>query len=663
MEEKPKKDEEKGIKKRKRACILAIVLFFFFSVLLVQFYKIQIIEGDYWEKIAQRQHFFIVNEPFHRGTFFSHSALRLWHPPSTRQLVVDVQKFHLHIDPQSIPLPLRQQISDKLIEFLAIPANKRAAFILQFFRRSRNRQLAAWLEIEKKELISSWWHPFAKKNKIASNSLFFVGDYQRSYPYGSLLGQVLHTVRPLKESSTRQVAATGGMEQSCDAYLKGRPGKRRLKRSPRHAFETGEVIESPCHGADIYLTIDHFIQTIMEEELASGVANCKAKGGWAIMMDPFSGEVLALAQYPLFNPAEASHFFNDKNLLEHTRIKPITDALEPGSVMKAFTAAAALYANECAAKSGEAPLFDPEAKMPTHSGKFPGRSLPLRDGLFYKFMNLDIAIQKSANIYMARLAELVVGRYGAEWYGNFLRSCFGFGTPTGIELPAEGAGMVPRPGKKHSNGALEWSASTPSGLAIGYNIQMTPIQLVRAYSVIANGGYLVKPTLIRKIVRELPDGLKKVELDNSAEGRKRLFPAVLSSSITKRLVHALKFPTKTGGSSWRADVLGYTEAGKSATAKKIVGGKYLDIYRASFIGFAPASNPSFVLLVTMDEPEYRFIPGVGKNHNGGVCSAPVFKAIAQRTLQYLGEAYDDADKNDWLAETKLLQKKCAEWNK
>jgi cell division protein FtsI (penicillin-binding protein 3) len=657
---------------RFRACAIALAIFILFSFLLTQFYKLQITEGAMWEKKAERQHFFTVVEPARRGTFFA-TAQREDHPKQFWQLVYDVQKFHLHIDPMAIPEAAKEKISAKLIQLLHVPSSKRLTFYQQFLRRSRNRQLAVWLDLDKQQEVASWWYPFAKKHRVPSNALFFVSDYQRSYPFGALLGQLLHTVRSSRDGSHRYVMPTGGLELSCNSYLKGSSGRRQLKRSPLHAFETGQVLTKPKDGADIFLTIDPIIQAIVEEELEKGVANSQAKAGWAIMMKPETGEILALAQYPFFDPSRIARYYNNPELLEHTKVKAISDALEPGSVMKGFTTATALYANEYAKERKEPPLFDPEAKMPTSNGFFPGRSQPLKDGNFYRFMNLDIAIQKSANIYTARLAEQMVSRFGIDWYSSFLRKHFGFGKITGIELPGESAGFVPTAGKKYASGALEWSSSTTAAIAIGYNILITPMQLIRAYAAIANGGFLVQPTLIRKIEEKDEEGHKKTVLDCLEEYEKKR-ARVLPASVVKRLKHALKFTTKSGGSAIRADVSGYSEAGKTATVKKLINGKYQDIYRASFIGFTPVDSPAFVLLVTFDEPEYRFIPGIGKNHNGGICAAPVFRSICEKVLEYLGIAPDDPHgypsgdprsdrgKADWRKETKELQDKCREWN-
>lgn len=654
---------------------LAIGIFFLFSLLISQFYRIQIIEGDKWTREARKQHFFIVREPFLRGTFYSNTSIKKAHPSSPQKLVFDIQKFHLYIDPDSIPAKRRKPIADYLLSVLNLNASEKLGFRSQFSKKSRSRKLAMWLDVDTRDNILTWWNPYAKKYKIPRNALFFLTDYQRSYPFGKLLGQVLHTVQSNKDEKTKQALPTGGLELTFDSYLRGKQGKRRLMRSPRNAFETGEIIALPEHGADIYLTINHGLQTIAEEELEKGVKKSKSKAGWAVMMDPFTGEILALAQYPFFHPAEYQNYFNDKQLIEHTKIKSLTDANEPGSVIKPFTMAAALKANDVLREKGEKPLFDPEAKMETANGRFPGRSKALTDTHTHRFLNLDLALQKSSNVYVARLAEAMVNRLGKEWYRGVLHDCFGFGQKTGIELPGESCGVLPMPGKKHPNGKFEWSGSTPYSLAMGHNIQATGLQLVRAYAVFANGGLLVQPTMLRQIVKTHSDGSKDVLKDYTKPGQRPPFPRVMSETMVNRLLRALKSVTKQGGTSSRANIWGYTEAGKTGTANKIVGGRYSEtLYTSTFVGFAPLGRPAFVLLVTMDEPEYGYAPGIGKKHHGGTCCAPVFREIATRSLEYLGIPPDDphgypqgdprysAEKADWLPEIQKLKEIYETWN-
>lgn len=660
---------------RKRLVILALCLFLLFALLIAQFYNIQIIQGERWSKEAKKQHFFVVKEPFLRGTFISNTSIKQGHPENLQKLVMDVQKFHLYIDANSIPAKQKNAVANHLISILDPTLSEKILFKKQFNYKSRSRKLAMWLDRETHDTIMEWWQPFARKHKIPRNALYFVSDYQRSYPFGKLLGQVLHTIQHNKDEITKQGVPTGGLELYFNKFLKGKMGKRRLMRSPRNSFETGMVISPPEHGADVYLTINHSLQAIAEEEISKGVKKCKAKAGWAVMMDPGTGEILALAQYPFFYPPDYPAYFNDPLLIEHTRVKAVTDANEPGSAMKTITIAIALKANEELKRRGEKELFFPSEKLPTANGRFPGRARNITDTHLHHYLNLQMAMWKSSNIYMARLVERIISRLGKEWYRETLNTTFGLGEKTHIELPSESAGLLPTPGKKHPNGKLEWSVPTPFSMAFGHNIQVTSMQLLRAYAVFANGGHLVQPTLIRKIVKTNPDSSELVLIDNTNPERCRSFPRCLSPEIVREVRDAMKFVTKPGGTARKGDIWGYTEAGKTSTSKKIVNGAYSEtLYWGVFVGFAPVNNPAFVLLVVMDEPEYKFIPGVGKNHNGGTCSAPVFREIATRSLEYLGIPRDDPHgypsgdprydekKADWLAETHKLQEMYEKWN-
>ncbi len=657
-----------------RLFILAIFLFALFAILIAQFYYIQIIEGEKWAKQADKQHYFIIKEPFHRGSFYSNTSIKHNHPEIPQKLVVDIEMFHLFVDPQSIPDQRKPALSKTLIDLLQIPPEEHKKFRAQLYKKSRSRRLAQWLDKDKKEAILEAWQPFARQHKIPSNALYFTADYKRSYPFGKLLGPVLHTVQDIKDEKTQQAIPTGGLEFQFNSVLKGKQGTRRLMRSPRNALETGEVIAEPENGADIYLTVNHFLQAIAEEEIEKGVKHCKAKSGWALMMDPYSGEILALAQYPFFYPSEYQEYFNDPLKIEYTRVKAILDVNEPGSVMKPFTVALALKANKILAAKGDKPIFHPEDKMPTSDSHFPGRK-NLRDTHFHAFLNMNMAIQKSSNIYVARLVEKIVEKLGAPWYKEELHHTLGFGEKTGIELPGESQGMVPTPGKKHPNGALEWSVPTPYSLAMGHNISTTALQLARAYALLANGGYLVQPTLIRKIVKTRADGTQQVLLDNTSEDRKKLFPKVLDADIVDQVAKAIKYSTKPGGTCRRAEIWGYSEGGKSGTAQKMSEGTYSQTaYCSSFVGIAPMSHPCFVMVVTMDEPEYGYFPGIGKLHHGGTCAAPVFREIAKRSLDYLGVDSDDPCgypvgdprhdplKADWVPEMRKLQEIYEKWN-
>lgn len=385
------------------------------------------------------------------------------------------------------------------------------------------------------------------------------------------------------------------------------------------------------------------------------------------MMDTYTGEIMASAKVPTFNPMNYSDYYNNPSLQEWTKVKAVSDCFEPGSIFKPITVAIAMKANAELQKMGKKPLFSPDEKIATSNGWFPGRSTPIKDGRVHHYLNMNLALQKSSNIYMGKLAERIVHTMGDLWYRKALCDLFGFGQKTHIELPSESFGLVPMPGKMHPNGKLEWSLPTPYSLAMGHNILVNSIQMTYAYALIANGGYRVKPHLVRKIVR---DG--KAVFDQTHLG---LGEQILDSSFCLQIVNAMKYVTKEGGICKRADIMGYTEAGKSGTAEKVIQGVYSkDHHISSFLGFAPARNPRFVLLVSIDDPEKKFIPGVGKQQLGGVCAAPVFREIASKALQYLGVDPDDpygyppgdprrnAEKADWSQEVQDLKKIYQHWN-
>lgn len=646
-----------GSKNRFRLFGLACLVMLLFGLLVIQYYKIQILEGDKWRDLAERQHFLVVHEPASRGTLYSNPKGERGHPDEPRALALDIQKFHLYADPQSLPLELHRDI----VKHLSADPKQQERMIKQLKKRgSRSRKLLLWLDGEAKSNILGWWLPFAKKHQAFSNALYFVAAWQRSHPYGRLAGQVLQTVQSGRDEKTGKAAPTGGLELALDRFLSGKNGKRRWMRSPTHMLETGDVLELPEKGADVYLTIDIVLQAILEDEIQKACRHVHAKAGWAVMMDPFTGEILAFAQYPFFYPAH----YNDPDQEEITRLKGVTEAHEPGSVMKPITLAIALIANDELKKRGEAPLFHPEEKIATRDGRFPGRR-PLKEINYHSYLNMAMALQKSSNIYMARLIQRVCERLGKEWYREQLHHIFGFGLKTEVELPGESGGVLPLPGKKHSNGTLEWSQATPFSLAIGHNIQVTSLQLLRAYALLANGGFSVQPTLIKKIVKN------NMVVPSMHKEPKQL----LSPHIIEPVVKAMKYVTKKGGKATRADIPGYTECGKTGTAEKIVQGVYSkNDHLVTFIGFAPVEKPAFVLLVSIDEPEKRFIPGVGKTNMGSYAAAPVFKEIGRRALSYLGIPQDDPygfppgdprhdpTKADWSREVEALQALYQQWN-
>ncbi len=643
---------------RGRSLFVSFFLLFLFSTVLIHYYKIQVIEHEKWVKIAEQQHHFIIKEPFHRGKIYCQTESG----KKGRCLVMDVLTHHLYIDPMQIKTENKKEIIAVLEDVL-----QKEDLHEPFYKECRFRKVVESISIEEKEKIELWWNQYAKKNKIPSNALILVKDYKRSYPFDHMLGQVLSTVYKNREEKSGRALPISGIEKVYDKVLQGHVGKRYLMRSPKYTIDDAKRHIEAKNGSDIYLTIHHEIQAICEEELKKGVEKVNGKGGLAVMMDPYSGEILALAQYPFFAPENYPEYFVSKEKEEYTKPKALTDLFEPGSLMKVLTMAIGLKANERMLEVGKAPIFHPLKMVSTSNQNFKGRNKPLKDVSFHKYLNMFLAIQKSSNIYPARIIEKVLEELGPKWYSDQLEQLFGLGLKSGLELPYESPGMIPVYGRKYINGKDQWSNPTPYSLAIGYNVMVNAMQMVKAYAVFANGGYLVEPTIVDKIVTA--DG---IEVKIPKKEKKK----VLSNAIVEMMMRALKYSTKLGGTSSLADIPGYSEAGKSSTAEKIIKGQYSkNTHCSSFLGIAPAKNPKFVLIVVVDEPEKKFVSGFGTTHFGGKCAAPIFREIGKRSLQIMKVPYDDPhgflpedprtikEESDWFKESRELNSIYDQWNK
>lgn len=651
-----KKVEAKDFRHLLFLSIFLLILFFF---IIFQFYRLQIIEGKKWSKLAKAQHQFSIIEPYKRGRFFANNDLKTHHPQNNIPLVFDVKYYHLSIDPVVIHESVRGEIAEKIGDLLSLSLQEKNFVREQFDKRSRNRRLKMWVDEKDKEFLLKWWHPFAKWKKIPRNALYFEEDYKRAYPYGKLLGAVLHTVQDNRDPKTHQPLPTGGLELTFNRHLQGKIGKRLLLRSPRNSLENDLLVEHSENGADIHLTINHHIQAIAEEEIEKAVKASGAKSGWAVMMNPGTGEIYALAQYPFFDPSDYRSYYNDPEKLESTKVRAITDCFEPGSTMKPISIAIAMLANEELKRQGKKPIFDLTEMISVRDGIFPGRKKPITDVGTYHRLNMYLAMQKSSNIYVAKLIQRVVETLGDAWYRKQLEEVFGFGKETGIELPSESHGFLPSPNKRYQGGAPQWSIPTPYSLSFGYNLLTNSMQLLRAYAVLINGGFSIQPTLVKKIVKE-----GQVIYDLHEKECKQVF----DPGISREIIYALKSVTKPGGGGWRADIPGYTEAGKPGTTEKIIQGTYSKKHHySSFIGFTPAFHPKFLLYVAIDEPEYRSIPGIGKTFFGGRCAAPAFRQIMEKTYKYLGippddphsfpKGHPDSDpgKADWYEQVNILK--------
>jgi cell division protein FtsI (penicillin-binding protein 3) len=387
-----------------------------------------------------------------------------------------------------------------------------------------------------------------------------------------------------------------GVELAFDQRLRGTSGYVVMQRDGlgrrRPSVDYPRV--DPVNGHNVMLTIDLEYQSIAEEELRKGIERSKAESGVVVMLDPATGEVLAMANSPGINP-------NDIAGAEESRMRnrAITDMFEPGSVFKVVTAAAAL----------EHHVVRPDQKIYAEHGKYVvqlsgGKTRPITDIHPFGYLTLQEGVEQSSNIVMAKVSDLV----GAENFYKTARN-FGFGTATGIELPGEAPGELKRPSL--------WSRLTLNTMAYGYEVAATPLQIAAAYAAVANGGVLMKPYIVKQIVDDHND----VVYENRPQVVRRVISKGTAQALTEFFVGAVE-----RGTGQTAKLPGVTIAGKTGTSRKHNEGRYeIGKYTASFVGFYPANAPKVVCLVMLDNPREG-------GYTGGIASAPIFKGIVEKTV-------------------------------
>jgi cell division protein FtsI (penicillin-binding protein 3) len=415
-------------------------------------------------------------------------------------------------------------------------------------------------------------------------------ERQRRYPNGPLAAHVLGFVG-LDEKGL------AGVERVYDAALGGEAGRMTIERDARRvAFESGR--EEAEDGRTVVLTIDRTIQHMTETALNAAMERSRAKSGTAIVLDPRTGEILALANAPVFDPNAATGASDDLR-----RNEALQNIYEPGSTFKVVAFSGAL----------EEGLTHPEEPIDCLGGGITIAGRFIRDHTPYGTLTATDALAKSSNVAAIKLGM----RLGNQRLYDYMRR-FGFGDKTGVELPGETKGIL-RP-------VSGWHGSSIGSLSIGQEIGVTPVQVAAAFAAIANDGVRVAPHLVREV--------------RDAEGRtvERASPEShrVVSAETARAVRGMLEAVTVKGTAKRARPEGYTAAGKTGTAQKIdpqtrTYSKTKHI--ASFVGFAPVENPSVVIIVVIDEP-------VGAYH-GGDTAAPVFREIADQILPYLDVTPDD----------------------
>lgn len=398
-------------------------------------------------------------------------------------------------------------------------------------------------------------------------------EYRRFYPTGTASSHVL---------GFTDIDEVGqeGLEKSFQNFLAGRDGLKRLWRDRSGRIIDGMEIERVSHGEDLVTTLDIRLQSLLHSELSRAVTEYQASAGMAVILDAQNGEVLALTNYPKFNP-------NNREELKAAlfRNRSLTDPFEPGSTMKPFTIAMALGSGE----------LTPETLVETSPGRWRVGNKTISDVHDYGTLTLSGVVVKSSNIGAAKVAM----QFPPEALRELLARV-GFGSRTGIELGGESAGRLPQ--RRH------WRLTEHATLGYGYGLSVTALQLAQAYQVLANDGLRFQPTLVM-------------------QGQKTRSEQILPAEVTRSVRAMLRQVVTPEGTARRAGVINYSVAGKTGTTKKIIDGQYADRrYIASFAGFAPADNPQFVMVVVIDDP-------MGEHYYGGRIAAPVFSRVMTRALR------------------------------
>ena len=408
-------------------------------------------------------------------------------------------------------------------------------------------------------------------------------DIRRVYPMRSVAGQIL--------GFSVDGVGRSGFEMRHDQLLKGIEGYAIVQVDALgRAYSRVESDYKPAeNGADVMLTIDAKCQAIAEEILKETVDRHKAIGGMIIVMEPQSGEILAMASAPDFDPNVPNYY-----TFESQKMRPVVDMYEPGSTFKLVTAAAVL----------ETGVFDLDSRIITNNGQITIGSQTITDHEKFGELTVQQVIEHSSNVGTIKMAQAV----GQKTLFEFTRA-FGFGIKTGIELPGEARGILHNP--------MDWSESSLPTMAIGYGVSVTGLQLAIAYCAVANGGRLMEPKIIKALIH--PDGT----VDHTS-------PVVVRNVISNKTAALLR-QVFTGvvdhGTGTEAAVTGYKSAGKTGTAWKAREGAagYTRNYRSSFAGMFPADKPEIVALIMIDEP-------TEDGFYGGSVAAPAFRKMVERMI-------------------------------
>ncbi|HEX9163548.1 MAG TPA: penicillin-binding transpeptidase domain-containing protein [Thermoanaerobaculia bacterium] len=490
-----------------------------------------------------------------------------------RVLAESIAAESIYADPQAITN--RTLVAAKLAPILHIPRH-------EIETRLRSDAGFVWIARQVPVEVA------AQVKKLGIVGVDYIEEHRRAYPRGSLAGNVIGYVGVDGDG-------LAGVELSFDSYVRGRAGRVTVLRDARRGMYLvgGQGVNRPVDGNHVVLTIDTVVQFITERALSRAVSKYNAIGGSAIVMDARDGSILAMASVPTFDPNRFRDFPPSS-----WRNRNVQEIYEPGSTFKIVTASAGL----------EEGIVTPSQILDCGNGAIQIADVEIHEhgGSKYGLMTFEDVLVHSSNIGTIRVALAL----GERRMYDFVRR-FGFGERTKIQLPGEATGILRRLNR--------WSDVSAASISIGQEIGVTPLQLVRAFATVANGGMRVEPRVIDRVI---DSGGQTIYMPD------RPAPQRVVSERTAAVLNEILKSVVYRGTGERAALPEHVVAGKTGTAQKAVHGGYaVDKFIASFGGYVPADRPRLVILVVVDEPR-------GEQY-GGVIAAPAFREIAEATLHYL----------------------------
>lgn len=566
--------------------------------------RIQNRDGAAWLDVAERQRQRRLHIEPKRGTIFDRNGVPLAESVEVPSISVDAVEMLRGIEEQYIPRRI-DEFSERIATALSLPVD-------EVREKLARRRRFAWLKrrVSEDEVLAIK-ELGANKQRDPIRGLAVEGEGRRFYPNKELGGPLLGFVAP--DGNGRE-----GVELSLNEELKGKPAEVHglRDRSGRLLFSEGLENEQALAGHNVYLTIDRAIQFTAERELDAALRTYEAHGGSIVVMDPTTGEILAMASGPGYNPND----YGDA-APENRRNRAVVDRFEPGSTMKIFTVGTALSQR----------TINATETIYCEDGHMPIDNIVIHDTHVHKWLTPTQILQVSSNIGSAKIG---LGLGQQRLYEGFRR--YGFGESPGLPLPGQSIGVL-RPRDR------PWVQVETASASFGQGISVTSMQLAAAVSAVGNRGQLLEPQLIRRITDSTGVVLE--------EPKARVRRATTSPGVSKMLLEMLVSVTEGDGTGIEASVAGFRVAGKTATAQKIdpETGRYTDThYVASFIGLVPAERPRLAIVVTIDEP-------LAGTYAGGSVAAPVFRRVAEMALSYLGVTPDAKNEKGIGAATDLAK--------